>query len=200
MLSVMSIITTVIDAVLGIIGLLLILRLLLRIFKVPYDQPVLKLLRTVTDPILKVTNKWLGIPTYQYSLPSLQSELASIIAALIVIWAGRTLLVSIFRLVTLIPIWIMNPLPNLYAILSFFLNLIFELYSLALYVRVLLSWVRVSAYGKVTSFLYKITEPLLAPIRQIMPSFGGIDFSPIIAVLILQFLQRVMLNFLVWIF
>lgn len=200
MLAVINIVITVIDVVFGTLGLIMIIRLLLQVFKVQRDNAFLKVLRTVTDPILNITNKWLGIPTYRYSLPSLQSEAISIIGALIVIWAGRTVLVWTLNLVTLIPVWLLNPVQYLYDMLTTLLRLVFELYFLALYVRILLSWLRISAYGKVTGFLYKITEPVLAPIRQVIPSFAGIDISPIVAVLILQFLRNVLFNFLSWIF
>ena len=43
----------------------------------------------------------------------------------------------------------------------------------------------------VAEFLYRITEPLLAPIRSFMPNFGGLDISPIILILIIMFIQRV---------
>jgi len=44
----------------------------------------------------------------------------------------------------------------------------------------------------VGSFLYKITEPPLRPIRSIVPSFGGLDLSPIILILLLVFIQNLM--------
>jgi len=43
----------------------------------------------------------------------------------------------------------------------------------------------------VAEFLYRITEPLLAPIRNFMPNLGGLDISPIILILIIMFIERV---------
>jgi len=43
----------------------------------------------------------------------------------------------------------------------------------------------------VAEFLYRITEPMLAPIRSFMPNLGGLDISPIILILIIMFIQRV---------
>jgi YggT family protein len=48
----------------------------------------------------------------------------------------------------------------------------------------------VSSLGE---FFYRITEPALRPIRQVIPAFGGIDISPIILLLLLGFLQRFVL-------
>ena len=45
----------------------------------------------------------------------------------------------------------------------------------------------------VGEFFYRITEPALRPIRQVIPAFGGIDISPIILLLLLGFVQRFVL-------
>jgi YggT family protein len=45
--------------------------------------------------------------------------------------------------------------------------------------------------ASVAEFLYKITEPVLRPIRNFLPNFGGLDISPIIVILIIMFIQRV---------
>ncbi|MGE7369610.1 YggT family protein [Neorhizobium sp. NPDC001467] len=44
------------------------------------------------------------------------------------------------------------------------------------------------------SFLYNVTEPVLRPIRRMMPNLGGIDISPIILILIIYFLQMIIAN------
>ena len=48
----------------------------------------------------------------------------------------------------------------------------------------------------VAEFLYRITEPLLAPIRNFLPSLGGLDISPIILILIIMFIQRVIIYYI----
>jgi YggT family protein len=45
-------------------------------------------------------------------------------------------------------------------------------------------------------FLYRITEPVLRPIRRVLPNFGGLDISPIIVMLIIIFIQDVILPFI----
>lgn len=49
----------------------------------------------------------------------------------------------------------------------------------------------------ISGFLFRITEPLLRPIRRFLPSFGGFDISPVVLLLALFFLQRVLQNVLV---
>jgi YggT family protein len=48
----------------------------------------------------------------------------------------------------------------------------------------------------VAEFLYRITEPALAPIRRFMPNLGGLDISPIILILLIMFVQRVILYYI----
>lgn len=48
--------------------------------------------------------------------------------------------------------------------------------------------------GAVGEFLYKVTEPVLRPIRNLLPDLGGIDISPVILLLIIFFLQRFIVN------
>ena len=47
------------------------------------------------------------------------------------------------------------------------------------------------AVAVIGDFLYRVTEPVLRPIRAFLPNFGGIDISPIILILIIMFIQRV---------
>ena len=77
----------------------------------------------------------------------------------------------------------MNPIAG-------FLGTFFYILSLAILCRVLLSWVDPSGNMRITQILRDMTEPILAPIRQVMPSMGMFDFSPIIAMLLLQALGR----------
>jgi YggT family protein len=58
--------------------------------------------------------------------------------------------------------------------------------------RVLLSWVNPRFEGPIARFLYDTTEPLLAPIRQILPQTGMIDLSPLVLMLGLTLLLRIM--------
>jgi YggT family protein len=56
--------------------------------------------------------------------------------------------------------------------------------------RAVISWVNADPYNPIVRFLYEATEPVLSRIRQFLPiSFGGIDFSPMILILVIMFLQ-----------
>ena len=62
-------------------------------------------------------------------------------------------------------------------------------------IRALLSWVNPDPYNPVVQFLNSITEPVLYRVRQLVPMSGmGIDFSPIIVILLIIFLQSFLVN------
>jgi len=54
---------------------------------------------------------------------------------------------------------------------------------------VILSWLRFDPYHPVSTLVHQITEPILAPIRRLLPPTGMIDFSPLVALVLLQVIQ-----------
>jgi YggT family protein len=66
---------------------------------------------------------------------------------------------------------------------------VIQIYNIVIFARVLLSWIIRDPGNPIYHFLYELTEPLLAPIRRIMPSMG-LDLSPIIAYMVLNLLAR----------
>ena len=68
-------------------------------------------------------------------------------------------------------------------------------YMLVIIARAVLSWVNPDPYNPIVRFLYNITEPVLYRIRSRLPVFfGGIDFSPVVVILIIYFLQIFAVN------
>ena len=63
-----------------------------------------------------------------------------------------------------------------------------EVYSYIVLASVLISWVGLPRDHPVVEILDTFTEPLLKPIRDLMPDMGGIDFSPIVLIVMLNFL------------
>ncbi|GEK32640.1 YggT family protein [Kurthia sibirica] len=72
----------------------------------------------------------------------------------------------------------------------------FTIYSYAILVYVLMSWVPAIQQSKFGFYLGKIVEPYLNIFRRIIPPIGMIDISPIVAILALQFIARGALNIL----
>lgn len=80
--------------------------------------------------------------------------------------------------------------------LRIFVPLLFNLYSLLILARVLLSWVNLSPYHPVVTFIHEVTEPVLKPLRNIIPPIGMLDISPIAALILLRILESVIMSIL----
>jgi YggT family protein len=78
------------------------------------------------------------------------------------------------------------------AILLTFLWLLATVFWLLLVVRVVLSWTNPTGGGGLTAFVYQATEPILAPIRRVLPPTGGIDWSPLVAMLLIGAIVQVL--------
>lgn len=70
------------------------------------------------------------------------------------------------------------------------LDFLLTIYMWIIIGRAIISWVNADPYNPIVRFLYESTEPVLSRIRRVLPiSFGGIDFSPMILILAIMFLQ-----------
>jgi YggT family protein len=71
-------------------------------------------------------------------------------------------------------------------------SLLIQLYSFVILARVLMSWVNIDPYSPLARTIYELTEPVLAPVRNLLPPAAGLDFSPIIVIILLQVLQSIL--------
>ena len=62
--------------------------------------------------------------------------------------------------------------------------------------RVIVSWLPISPENPIVTVLYQVTEPILRPIRAVLPRLGMLDFSPIVAILLIVVIQNVLLRVL----
>ena len=72
------------------------------------------------------------------------------------------------------------------------LVLLIDLYSLIVLGAVIVSWVQLPPTHPVATFLGVMTEPLLAPIRRVLPPMGGLDFSSLVLLFGLRFLRELL--------
>ncbi len=78
------------------------------------------------------------------------------------------------------------------------LNIVLWLYMWLIIARALLSWVNPDPYNKVVQFIHRLTEPVLSPLRRILPFRGlGVDLSPLAVLVIIYLLQNFLLKSLV---
>lgn len=77
------------------------------------------------------------------------------------------------------------------ALLSTFVFYLTQVLTFAIFLRVLFSWAPLSPRNPFIMILHQVTEPLLAPIRRVLPQLGVLDLSPVVAILILQVIGRI---------
>jgi YggT family protein len=87
-------------------------------------------------------------------------------------------------------------LGQFFASLAVLFSMIFKVLYFLLVIRIVISWFRVEPFSEPISLLYRITDPILVPFRKLPLQIGMVDFSPIIAFIVLTFLD----NFIVGIF
>lgn len=71
-----------------------------------------------------------------------------------------------------------------------FIQLLAYVVWFLLLARVVVSWTNPRGGGGLVAFIYQATEPILAPIRRVLPATAGIDFSPLVAILLLGVIIR----------
>ena len=85
------------------------------------------------------------------------------------------------------------------------INAVVNIFIFVLIIQVIMSWLiafnvvntRNRFVYMVADVAYKITEPLLRPIRRILPNFGGIDLSPVVLILLLYFLRDLLFEYVI---
>jgi YggT family protein len=84
------------------------------------------------------------------------------------------------------------------------MRIVLQIYIWLLIAAAVLSWLvafnvvntRNQVVAMVGDFLYRITEPLLAPIRRVMPNLGGIDISPVILILLIILIDNIIVRYI----
>ncbi len=80
--------------------------------------------------------------------------------------------------------------------LYYFVRFLFEGMIWLIIIRVVLSWMPVDPYSPLVRLLRELTDPVLEPFRRLIPPMGGFDFSPIVALFVLEFLEQFLLRML----
>lgn len=75
-----------------------------------------------------------------------------------------------------------------------FLLFVIQLYTLVLVARAVMTWIpNLDWRNPIVRFIYDLTEPVLRPVRQLLPAQGGMDFSPIVVFIGLSLLSRLVI-------
>ncbi len=80
--------------------------------------------------------------------------------------------------------------------MAFLFSLIRDVLIIAILLRVILSWFSPRPTNMLAIILYRVTEPFLAPLRRIIPRVGMFDFTPLVAIILLQVIRSLSLYLL----
>lgn len=168
-----------INALVGLYLIAVLLRVVLQAVRADFYNPICQFLVQVTNPALKPLRRF--VPGFMG-----------------IDMAGVILLLAVQTLELLVISWITGPSLQFPGILLLavaeLLRLLAYLYIFSIVIFAVLSWVNPDPANPVVPLLWRITNPVLAPARQLLPSMGGIDISPMLVIILLLFLVRLLLD------
>ena len=145
-------------------------------FRNPLAQGILKFTSPVVIPLRRI------IPSFG------RLDTATIVVAFVIQYVAILLILLI-----------MGAAPNITIIATTaFVKLILlslNLFMFAIFVRIILSWISPGQYNPATAIIGTLTEPLLRPVRKIIPAMGGFDISPIFVIIGIGALSRLVMGF-----
>lgn len=167
-----------IDTLFSLYILAVMLRFLLQWTQADFYNPVSQFLVRITHPPLRVIRRY--IPAVG------RIDTSSLLLALLL------QMVANFSILSLKGIGIGFAA---LALLSFsdLLKMLLDIFVYAIFAGAILSWFAAGTYSSASSILYSLTEPLLGVCRRLLPDLGGIDLSPLIALVLLQLAKMMLL-------
>lgn len=171
----------VISTLFSLYVLALMLRFVLAWVRADFYNPVSQFLVKITNPVL--------VPVRRLIPPVGGIDLASILTMLAVQMLGIALILLLRGGGIGLQVLIFVSLTEL-------VDLLFKLYIYGIVIQAILSWVNPGTYNPAVNLLHSITEPVLRPVRRLLPPLGGMDLSPLLAILGLEVLRRLILPLL----
>ncbi len=151
----------------------ILLRLLLQWVRADFYNPLCQFLIRITEPVLKPTRR---------VIPSIGKLDTS---SVIIMLALELLQLLIISQLSHLPFGTQFLL--LYAVRKLLVTLLFT-YIVLIIARVIVSWIAGQSHHPMIPLIYQLTEPLLRPFSRLIPAMGGIDLSPLFALIALRFL------------
>lgn len=148
----------------------------------PFSRPVL-LVRQLTDPFINPVRR--ALVSFGFN-PNF-APLLTILIAILLGWLTKQLAVGVINTVYNVTASALLGRPVL--VVGYLLDGLLGLYLLLIFARIIFSWGQVSYSNRIMRFLVRTTEPLLGPLRRIVPTIGFIDISPIVAYFIIVLFQ-----------
>lgn len=140
-------------------------------------------IRRLTDPLIGPVRRAL----VGFGVDPKYSPLVAILLAILLGWFALQLVSSIAN--TIAGVLISLPAHAIVAVIGYILYGLVSFYILLIFIRIIFSWGMVSYSNRVMRWLVNATEPMLAPLRRMVPPLGTFDISPIVAFIILWLFQ-----------
>lgn len=162
-----------IETVIHLYLVVVLLRVLLEAVRADFYNPIVQLLVRLTDPVLRPLSKL--IPNVG------RLNLSAVVLLYVIQLVGLLILMLLSG---------RSPDPLVLALLTVMrlVRMVLVLYMILILVGVILSWVGHGVRHPIVPLVFQLTEPVLAPIRRMLPSLGGLDLSPLVAIIGIQFL------------
>lgn len=171
--------TGIVAIIVAVIALMLIRLILNYADPNPFSRPVLWV-RRLTDPFVNPVRRAL----LSFGFTPNVAPLVTILIAILLGWFVLQLSDSIFE--TLIGVAMSAQQHSPVRVIGFLLLGLLNIYTLLIFIRIIFSWGMVSYTNRVMRFLVRATDPLLVPLRRMIPPLGPFDLSPIVAFIILS--------------
>lgn len=162
---------------------IVVLRFLLHFSKADYFNPI-------TQGVVKATNP-IVLPLQAFIKPQGRFDIASLLVAILLKALG--IFIALYLMKLFAGAGVVNILIGGVAGV---VKTILDLYFFALVISIVLSWVAPQANHPGAVLVYQLTEPLMGPVRKIIPSLGGLDLSPIFVFLGINLLSSVLVGML----
>ena len=162
---------------------LIILRLLANAADLNFFGWPSRTLRRLTDPIINPMRRGLT----GFGVDPKYAPLVSILVAILLGWFMLQLLSTVAN--TLVGVILAASAGAIVAMIGYLLYGLLGLYSLLIFIRIIFSWGMVGYHNRLMRFLINVTDPLLVPLRRIVPPLGMFDISPIVGFIIIWLFQ-----------
>jgi YggT family protein len=167
----------IVDTLIGLFQVVLLLRLLMQLTRADFRNPIGRGIVQITDPLVRPLRRLLP--------PVGKTDSASIVAVIIVAAA------KIYILQLLMGFALPAPLFMLRAVAIDLVRLVLKTYLFSIILNAILSFVAPGNYSPAQSILAALCNPVLNPIRRVIPAVGGLDLSPLWACIAIQALLLV---------
>ena len=159
-----------VDFIFGLYILAVILRFLLQYVRADFYNPLAQAIVTITNPPLRPMRKY---------IPAIRSIDTSSLVLMLILQMIASLLIFLMQGFSV------NPLALAVIAAGELLAKIVYVFIVAIFVQVIASWIAPGTYNPVLALIDSLTTPLMRPVRRLIPPMGGLDLSPMVAIMLL---------------